>query len=186
MKTTVKKISVETLKKNSHILTLIDVTDIDAFAAETSLPVWAEFVETKWAQDWPALVIVQDGDNATETANRLQHVKRILGTRAVSQTAEDFLLEDTYDTYTEISAADLHDAMIECGSAPILNENDEDEQDWADCINDATSRGFIFPWDGEDFEIAKAKLDLQDNEVRVIHTFVNGNAGSFCLSENYK
>ena len=185
MKTTVKTISVESLKKNSHILTLIDVTDIDAFAAETSLPVWAEFAETQWEGDG-YLVIVQDGADGTETANRLQHVKRILGTRVVCETAEDFLLGDTYDTYTEITAADLHDAMIECGSDPFLNENDEDGQDWADCINDATIRGFLFPWDDEDFEIAKKQLDLEDNEVRVIHTFVNGNAGCFCLSENYR
>lgn len=186
MKTTVKTISVEELKKSSHILTLIDVTDIDAFAAETSLPVWAEFAGTKWAQDWPALVIVQDGADATETADRLQHVKRILGTRVVSQTAEDFLLEGTYDTCEEITSSDLKGAMIEQGSDPALNEYDEDGESWAEDINDAASRGYLFPWDGEEFEIAKQKLDLQDCEVRVIHTFVNGNAGSFCLSENYK
>lgn len=39
--------------------------------------------------------------------------------------------------------------------------------------------------DREEIEDQKAKLDLDDNDVSGIFTFVNANAGSFCLAEDY-
>ena len=39
--------------------------------------------------------------------------------------------------------------------------------------------------DEEEVNAAKARLDLEDNDVTAIHTFVNGSYGSFSLAEEW-
>lgn len=187
MKTTVKTMKYNNLNGNERIFALINVTDINAFAenADGALPVFGEYAEL----DGEPCIIMQGASKWThETIQKSDDIKRFLAknhVRFVSKTAVDWVLEGT-NGGEEVSATDLDEAMVAWGAEPVYIEDEEDCESWAEAINGATRRGYLFPWDGEEFEIAKEQLGLQDNEVRVIHTFVNGNAGLFCLSENYK
>ena len=79
----------------------------------------------------------------------------------------------------------LFGAIYECGSDPKMIEDEEEARSIADVIDAATSINDVDMNDEEEANAAKARLDLEDNEVTAIHTFVNGSYGSFSLAEEW-
>ena len=78
---------------------------------------------------------------------------------------------------------DLINCIIEQGSDPCLIETEEDAIDWLNTIDNASIVREIT--DPEEYQIAKKKLDLEKNTTRRIFSFVNGNEGTYCLSEDW-
>ena len=74
-------------------------------------------------------------------------------------------------------------AMFEWGSDPELIEDEDNARRVSDIIEGAEI--YMQVTDREEIDEQKAKLDLDDNDVSRIFTFVNANAGSFCLAEDY-
>lgn len=74
-------------------------------------------------------------------------------------------------------------AMFEWGSDPELIEDEDNARRVSDIIEGAEI--YMQITDREEIDEQKAKLDLDDNYVSRIFTFVNANAGSFCLAEDY-
>lgn len=78
---------------------------------------------------------------------------------------------------------DLIDCIIEQGSDPCLIETEEDATEWLDTIENASIVREIT--DPEEYQIAKGKLNLENNTTRKIYSFVNGTEGTYCLSEDW-
>ena len=78
---------------------------------------------------------------------------------------------------------DLLNCIIEQGSDPCLIETEEDAIDWLDTIDNASIVQEIT--DPEEYQIAKKKLNLENNTTRKIYSFVNGSEGTYCLSEDW-
>lgn len=78
---------------------------------------------------------------------------------------------------------DLIDCIIEQGSDPCLIETEEDATEWLDTIENASIVREIT--DPEEYQIAKRKLNLENNTTRKIYSFVNGSEGTYCLSEDW-
>ena len=78
---------------------------------------------------------------------------------------------------------DLINCIIEWGSDPCLIETEEDAIDWLDTIENASIIREIT--DPEEYQIAKRKLNLENNTTRKIYSFVNGSEGTYCLSEDW-
>jgi hypothetical protein len=78
---------------------------------------------------------------------------------------------------------DLINCIIEWGSDPCLIETEEDTIDWLDTIENASIIREIT--DPEEYQIAKRKLNLENNTTRKIYSFVNGSEGTYCLSEDW-
>ena len=78
---------------------------------------------------------------------------------------------------------DLIDCIIEQGSDPCLIETEEDAIDWLNTIENASIVREIT--DPEEYQIAKKKLNLENNNTRKIYSFVNGSEGTYCLSEDW-
>lgn len=82
------------------------------------------------------------------------------------------------------SYEDLYNALFEWGSEAFIIEDDETAQACFKAFNDATIKDEHIGAD-IDTDMLEA-LDLsEDNNVKRIITFVNGNAGSLCLSQDY-
>lgn len=108
---------------------------------------------------------------------------------------EDFYGEpadliDVFKSYIEEEASKiapwwtLIDAMFEWGSDPQLIENEEQARNVSDIIENADRYGVI--GNKEEIDEFKPMLDLNDYDVKLIHTFVNGSSGSYCLAEDYE
>ena len=76
-------------------------------------------------------------------------------------------------------------AVYQWGSDPMNIEDEESARNFADVIADATRLGTVDMTDEYEAEIAKSQLDLEDADVKTIHTFVNGSAGSFSLADEW-
>jgi hypothetical protein len=76
-------------------------------------------------------------------------------------------------------------ALFEWGSDPKIIEDEEEARSIADVLDAATTINDVDMNDEEEVNAAKARLDLEDNDVTAIHTFVNGSAGSFSLAEEW-
>lgn len=80
------------------------------------------------------------------------------------------------------SYEDLLGALIEQGSQATIIEDEETAQSWFDTLEDAELTEHVDDITTEMLE----KLDLtQANNVKRIITFVNGSAGSLCLSQDW-
>lgn len=78
---------------------------------------------------------------------------------------------------------DLINCIIEQGSDPDLIDTKEDAIYWLGVIDNASIVREIT--DPEEYQIAKKKLDLENNTTRKIYSFVNGSEGTFCLDEDW-
>ena len=76
-------------------------------------------------------------------------------------------------------------AIYEWGSDPKIIEDEEEARSIADVLDSATTINDVDMNDEEEVNAAKARLDLEDNDVTAIHTFVNGSYGSFSLAEEW-
>ena len=76
-------------------------------------------------------------------------------------------------------------AVYEWGSDPSNIEDEESAKRFAYIIDHSKIIGTVDMTDEYEAEIAKSKLDLEDEEVTTIHTFVNGSAGSFSLADEW-
>ena len=74
-------------------------------------------------------------------------------------------------------------ARVVWGSDPELIEDEDNARRVSDIIEGAEI--YMQVTDREEIEDQKAKLDLYGNDISRIFTFVNVNAGSFCLAEDY-
>ena len=108
---------------------------------------------------------------------------------------EDFYGEpkdliDIFKSYIEEEASKrapwwtLMDAMFEWGSDPQLIEGEEQARSISDVIENAERYGVIS--DQEEIDELKSMLDLDDYDVKIIHTFVNGSSGAYCFVEDYE
>lgn len=79
----------------------------------------------------------------------------------------------------------LMGAIYEWGSDPTLIEDEESARSFAQVLDGATSMGEIDMNDEEEARINMERLDLKDNDVTAIHTFVNGSCGTFSLAEEF-
>ena len=79
----------------------------------------------------------------------------------------------------------LFGAIYEWGSDPKIIEDEEEARSIADVLDAATTINDVDMNDEEEVNAAKARLDLEDNDVTAIHTFVNGSYGSFSLAEEW-
>jgi hypothetical protein len=79
---------------------------------------------------------------------------------------------------------DLINASAEMGADAYIVETEEQAEELLESIERATNYGEIEPGD-EEFETARAKLDLEGNTVRRIHWAVDGSAFSYCLNEDW-
>lgn len=80
------------------------------------------------------------------------------------------------------SYEDLYGSLIEQGSQATIIEDEESAQMWFKTIEDAELTEHVDDITTEMLEM----LDLtQENNVKRIITFVNGNAGSLCLSQDW-
>lgn len=92
------------------------------------------------------------------------------------------VVRDSGDTYPWWR---LIGAVFEWGSDPINIEDEETATRIAEVIANATILGTVDMNDEYEVEIAKSRLNLDDADVTTIHTFVNGSAGSFSLSNEW-
>lgn len=79
----------------------------------------------------------------------------------------------------------LFNTVYEWGSDSRIIEDEETARSFSDVLAGATIIGCVDMKDEYEVECAKLNLDLEDATVFAIHTFVNGSAGSFCLSEDW-
>lgn len=79
----------------------------------------------------------------------------------------------------------LMGAIYEWGSDPMLIEDEESARSFAQVLDGATNMGEIDMNDEEEARINMERLDLEDNDVTAIHTFVNGSYGTFSLAEEW-
>lgn len=71
------------------------------------------------------------------------------------------------------------------GSDPKIIEDEEEARSIADVLDSATTINDVDMNDEEEVNAAKGRLDLEDNDVTAIHTFVNGSYGTFSLAEEW-
>lgn len=77
----------------------------------------------------------------------------------------------------------LLDAIVEQGSGASRIESEEDARTWAETINGGNPTELT---NEDDVNYAKTMLDFDEyDEVKHIYAFVNGNAGHFCLAQDY-
>ena len=76
-------------------------------------------------------------------------------------------------------------AIYEWGSDPKIIEDEEEARSIADVLDSATSISDVDINDEEEVNAAKARLELEDNDVTAIHTFINVSYGTFCLAEEW-
>ena len=76
-------------------------------------------------------------------------------------------------------------ALFEWGSDAQLIEDEEEARNISDVLDAATTINDVDMNDEEEVNAAKARLDLEDNDVTAIHTFVNGSYGTFSLAEEW-
>ena len=92
----------------------------------------------------------------------------------------EYIREETEKPYPWFT---LLDAVVEQGSDPTRIESDEDARSWGETINGGNPTELT---DEDEIKDAKAKLDFdEDDEVKHIYAFVNGNAGTFVLDKDY-
>lgn len=82
------------------------------------------------------------------------------------------------------SYEDLYNALFEWGSEAFIIEDEDTAQECFKVFSNATIKEEYI---GADINTDMLEtLDLgEDNNVKRIITFVNGNAGSLCLSQDY-
>lgn len=86
--------------------------------------------------------------------------------------------------FFELEAADLYGAVFAWGSDPSLIETEEEAQEAAEIINEATIRREIT--DADEFASAMKELDLTEaNKPQHIFSFVNGSEGVICFAEDW-
>ena len=76
-------------------------------------------------------------------------------------------------------------AIYEWGSDPKIIEDEEEARSIADVLDSATSISDVDINDEEEVNAAKARLELEDNDVAAIHTFINVSYGTFRLAEEW-
>ena len=76
-------------------------------------------------------------------------------------------------------------AIYQWGSEPILIEDEESARSFANVLDSATRMGDIDMNDEYESQINKEMLNLEDNDVLAIHTFVNGSYGTFSLADEW-
>lgn len=79
----------------------------------------------------------------------------------------------------------LMGAIYQWGSEPILIEDEESARSFANVLDGATRMGDIDMNDEVESQINKEMLNLEDNDVSAIHTFVNGSYGIFSLADEW-
>lgn len=114
---------------------------------------------------------------------------------------DDTACEDYYgdiDTVAEIMADKIREdaemaypwwtligAIYQWGSEPILIEDEDTARSFAKVLDGATRMGHIDMYDEVEAQINKEMLNLEDNDVTYIHTFVNGSYGTFSLADEW-
>lgn len=114
---------------------------------------------------------------------------------------DDTACEDYYgdiDTVADIMAEQIREeaekqypwwtlmgTIYEWGSDPMVIEDEETARSFAQALDCATIIADLGMTDEEEVRVGKARLDLEDNEVKAIHIFVNGSYGSFSLAEEW-
>ncbi len=98
----------------------------------------------------------------------------------VANVMAEYIREETEKPFPWFT---LLDAVVEQGSDPTRIESDEDARSWGETINGGNPTELT---DEDDINDAKAKLDIdEDDEVKHIYAFCNGNAGTFVLDKDY-
>lgn len=100
----------------------------------------------------------------------------------VADIMEEYIREEAEKPYPWWT---LFNTVYEWGSDSMIIEDEESARSFADVLDGATIMGSVDMADEYEVECAKTNLDLEDATVFAIHTFVNGSAGSFCLSEDW-
>ena len=75
--------------------------------------------------------------------------------------------------------------IYEWGSDPMIIEDEETARSFAKALDCATIIAHLDMTDDEEVRGGKARLDLEDNDVKAIHIFVNGSSGSFSLADEW-
>ena len=77
-------------------------------------------------------------------------------------------------------------AVFQWGSDVEIVEDEETARKYAEVLANATRIGLVDANDEDEFELHKQMLELEEWDVKQIHTFVNGSWGSFCLSNEWE